>query len=122
MTIQTAPLPVQYVTAENGQRVGVLLSWQDFQQLQLRQPDDPDLLSDLSIEELQVLAEGMLSPQRQEALSALLAENDRGGLAAEDTVELDRLLEQIDVLSILKARARLTLQSLTSNGPDSTRQ
>lgn len=115
MTVQTASLPVQYVTAENGQRVGVLLSWQDFQQLQPRQSDDPDLLSDLSIGELQALAEGTLSLERQEELSALLAENDREALAAEDAEELDRLLEQIDVLSILKARARLTLQSLAPN-------
>ncbi len=122
MTVQTMPLPVQYVTAENGQRVGVLLSWREFQQLQLRQSDDPDLLSGLSIAELQALAAGMLSAQRQAELSALLAENDSTPLAAEDAEELDRLLEQIDVLSILKARARLTLQSLASNQPESTRQ
>ena len=121
MTVQTMPLPVQYITAENGQRVGVLLSWREFQQLQLRVSDDPDLLSGLSIAELQALAEGMLSARCQAELSDLLAENDRAPLAAEDAEELDRLLEQIDVLSILKARAQLTLQSLAPNQPDSTR-
>ena len=64
--------PVRYITEENGQRVGVVLDWEDYQSLKARFPVDPDLLPGLSEEELRVLAEGMLSLQRQERLHKLL--------------------------------------------------
>lgn len=108
MTLEAATTPLQYITSESGQRVGVLISWQDFQQLRLQLPDDPDVLHGLSIAELQALANGMLSPEHQEKLSDLLQKNENEVLSREDAEELDQLLEQIDSLSILKARARLT--------------
>ncbi|MGG6264754.1 hypothetical protein ACQ4M3_31595 [Leptolyngbya sp. AN03gr2] len=70
-----------------------------------------ELLTGLSIEELQLLAEGIVSPQKQAQLEDWLDRNATDSLSAEETAELDRLLSQIDHLNILKARARLTLPS-----------
>lgn len=110
---KTQTLPdVQYITRENGQRVGVMLAWEDFLAIQARLLDDPDLLPGLSETELQALSEGMLAVEHQERLSALLERNRAQTLSASEAAELDRYLEQIDSLNILKARARLTLQHL----------
>lgn len=111
MTVESPSFPLQYVTAEDGRRLAVLLPWQEFQRLNLSGLDDPDLLPGLSIPELEALADGMLSPERQEELNRLLDENERDALTSSEVESLDRLLEQIDVLSILKARAKLTLET-----------
>ena len=103
---------VQYITRENGQRVGVVLAWEDFRNIQARLLDDPDLLIGLSEIELNALSEGMLAIEHQEKLSVLLERNREQMLTAVEAEELDRYLEQIDSLNILKARARLTLQHL----------
>lgn len=109
----TQTLPnVQYITRENGQRVGVVLSWEDYRNIQARLLDDPELLPGLSETELRALSEGMLTVEHQERLSALLDRNREQSLTANEAQELDRYLEQIDSLNILKARARLTLQHL----------
>jgi hypothetical protein len=108
---QTLP-DVQYITRENGQRVGVVLAWEDFRNIQARLLDDPELLPGLSETELRALSEGMLAAEHQERLSVLLERNREQTLGDNDADELDRYLEQIDSLNILKARARLTLQHL----------
>jgi hypothetical protein len=108
---QTLP-DVQYITRENGQRVGVVLAWEDFRNIQARLLDDPDLLPGLSETELYALSEGVLAAEHQERLSALLERNREQTLTEREAEELDRYLEQIDSLNILKARARLTLQHL----------
>jgi hypothetical protein len=108
------PTPMQYITREDGERVGVVLSWQDFQQLQVRMSDDPDLLSEVSISELKALADGMLAPDHQNRLIELLNRNREQTLTKSETAELDQLLVQVDALNLLKARAKLTLQSLQS--------
>lgn len=103
---------VQYITRENGQRVAVVLAWEDFRSIQTRLLDDPDLLPGLSETELRALSEGVLSVEHQERLSALLGRNREQSLTDEEAKELDRYLEQIDSLNILKARALLTLRHL----------
>lgn len=107
---------VQYITRENGQRVGVVLAWEDFRNMQARLLDDPELLPGLSETELRALSEGMLAAEHQERLSVLLERNREQTLGAGEAKELDRYLEQIDSLNILKARARLTLQHLRQTG------
>ena len=52
----------------------------------------------------------MLSPQHQERLSELLQRNRNQTLTPAETQELNGLLDDIDLLNILKARAKLTLQ------------
>jgi hypothetical protein len=105
-----APKPIQYITEEDGQRVGVVLRWEDYQKLCATHPVDPDLLVSLSNAELQALADSVLVPSQQERLSDLLRRNRDEGLIADEELELDRLLERVDLMNVLKARAIYTLQ------------
>ena len=89
-----------------------MFAWEDFRNLHARMLDDPDLLIGLSEIELNALSKGMLAVEHQERLSALLERNREQTLTAGEAEELDRYLEQIDTLNILKARARLTVQHL----------
>jgi hypothetical protein len=75
--------------------------------------EDPDLLTSLSPPELQALAALSLAPAQQSQLTDLLAQNAEGKISPEETTTLDRLLEQVDQLNLLKARAQYTLQYLT---------
>jgi ribosome assembly protein YihI (activator of Der GTPase) len=55
------------------------------------------------------LAESLLAPSAQTRLDELLARNAESQLSSNEQSELDRLLERIDNLTILKTRARYTL-------------
>jgi hypothetical protein len=68
-----------------------------------------ELLVGLSDDELEALADSILSPSAQARLDQLLARNAEGQIAASEEVELDRLLAKVDQLTILKTRARYTL-------------
>lgn len=103
----TLPIPTRYISDENGRTISVVLDYEVYQQWQ-----DPDLLLGLSTDDLEILAEGMLSSQHQTRLSELLTKNKGGILTDEETAELDALLERIDQMNILKARARYTLQKI----------
>jgi hypothetical protein len=70
---------------------------------------DPELLVGLSIEELEALADGLLAPAAQARLNELLGRQKEQLCSADDVRELDGLLQKIDQLTILKARARYTL-------------
>jgi hypothetical protein len=104
------PPQIQYIVNDDGQRTAVVIRWEDYVNLQDRLSSDPDLLSGLSELELQALAEGMLSPGRQERLDDLLERNREGTLSDSEQEELDQLLAYIDSMNILKARAIYTLQ------------
>ena len=71
--------------------------------------ENSDLLIGLSDEELEALADSMLSPSAQALLDELLNRNAEGRLSASEQQQLDQLLTRVDQLSILKTRARLTL-------------
>lgn len=101
---------IQYVTNQNGERVGVLLDLATYQQLINSSGEDEEILNDLSLSELQALADSLLSPKSQIELNNLLAKNVENQLSAEEKVTLDNLLAQIDQLNILKTRAKYTLQ------------
>ena len=60
------------------------------------------------------MAEGILSPRYQERLNELLQHNREGVLSDDEEQELDLLLEHIDHMNTLKARATYTLQWLRS--------
>lgn len=81
---------------------------------QLKNPleKDSECLIGLSRDELEALAESILSISKQEQLSALLTRNTESQLSTQETESLDRLLAQIDRLTILKTRARYTLKKL----------
>jgi len=70
---------------------------------------DPELLVGLSDGELEALAESLLAPSAQTRLDELLARNAESPLSSYEQAELDRLLERVDQLTVLKTRARYTL-------------
>ncbi|MEH1823846.1 MAG: hypothetical protein V7L22_00530 [Nostoc sp.] len=99
---------VQYVTNAQGEKVGVLLDLETYQQL-TNLSVDSELLIGLNLDELQALAESYLSPKAQIQLQELLIKNSENDLSHDETETLDRLLVQVDQLNILKTRARYTL-------------
>ena len=107
----------RYITNEQGERIGVLLALDEYRQItrQLLRPDasDPEILIGLSEEELQALAHSTLAPVEQSRLDELLTQNTEGRLSETEQTELDRLLNDIDHLTILKTRARYTLAHQT---------
>ncbi|MDF0554206.1 hypothetical protein [Kamptonema sp. UHCC 0994] len=103
---------VQYVTNERGDRVGVLLNLETYQQLVISQTKDAEFLVGLSQGELEALAEIKLGISEQNQLDELLERNADGLLDESEMVRLDNLIEKIDRLNLLKARARYTLQKL----------
>ncbi len=107
LTKQHMSESVQYITNQQGERVGVLLDLDTYHRL-VSLPSD-DEMSGLSLDELQALADSMLAPTAQTQLNELLARNADNQLSADETEVLDRLLTQVDQLNILKTRARYTL-------------
>ena len=100
---------LQYIVNEQGEQVGVILDLAAYRRLTHQLGPDPDLLSGLSQAELQALAESVLAPTAQARLNELSARNEEQQLSAKEMAELDHLLEQVDQLTILKTRARYTL-------------
>jgi hypothetical protein len=108
-------MQVQYVTNEQGQPTAVLLNVHDYRRLIGEKPTDPELLLDLSHSELEALANSRLAPDEQARLDTLLNEQQQHPLSAAQMEEMDRLLAQIDQLTILKTRARYTLAQSQSH-------
>jgi len=102
--------PIRYLVEEDGRRVGVVLTLEEYQSLKAALSGDPDLLPGLSEAELRALAQGVLSSAHQERLNELLRRNREEGLSPDEERELDRLLELVDSMNVLKARAAYTLQ------------
>ena len=102
---------LRYITDEQGAQVGVVLELDEYLRLKNPMTPDPDLLVGVDQAELQALADSMLAPAAQAHLDELLARNTETQLSAEESAELDRLLTQVDHLTILKTGARYTLQS-----------
>jgi hypothetical protein len=103
------PKPLQYVTNHGGERVGVLLDLETYQQLTNPLIEDDEILTGLSLDELQALSESILSPKTQIELNDLLTRNADNLLSEQEKSRLDHLLAQVDQLNILKTRARYTL-------------
>ena len=80
---------------------------------------DAEMLTSLSVAELEALADGLLAPARQARLDELLSKNGAQPLVGDEHRELDRLLELADQLTLLKTRARYTLAhlKLETTGP-----
>ena len=103
-------MQVQYLTNEQGQPTAVLLDIRRYHSLIEKTPtNDIDLLWGMSQSELEALANSRLAPDEQVRLDALLSQQKQHALSAEQNEEIDRLLAQIDQLTILKTRARYTL-------------
>jgi hypothetical protein len=70
---------------------------------------ESEVLVGLSVDELEALADSLLAPAAQERLDDLLARKQEKLLEAGEERELDGLLQKVDQLTILKTRARYTL-------------
>jgi hypothetical protein len=103
---------MQYVTNERGERVGVLLDLAAYQRLTNSSNFDPECLVDLNMDELQALAQSQLATVSQARLNELLSQNNDYKLSIDEIAELDLLIAQVDQLTILKTRARYTLNRL----------
>ncbi len=103
---------LQYLTDAGGERVGVLLSMEEYRHLTLPTTGDPELLLNISQAELHALAESVLIPATQSRLTDLLVRNQESTLSAAEEAELDQLLATVDQLNILKTRACHTLDHL----------
>ena len=68
-----------------------------------------ELLTELSVEELEALADSQLAPTAQARLDDLLASRNEQPLSAQDEADMVSLLQRTDQLTILKTRARFTL-------------
>jgi hypothetical protein len=77
-----------------------------------RTSHDPALLTGLSKDELQALANVKLAPEEQEQLSNLLAKQNEGELSQDEVAQLDKLVAQVDQLTLVKAKAIHTLHQL----------
>jgi hypothetical protein len=100
---------VQYITNERGERVGVLLDLDAYHQLTGLSVTDPERLPGLSEDELRALAQSALAPADQSRLDDLLERHAEGQLTDVEQAELDRLVADVDHLTLLKTRARYTL-------------
>ena len=112
MSSLLSDIRVEYLVREDGERTGVVLNWQDFQKLRSHLERDPDLLVGLDVETLAAIADGMMSAPHQQRLETLLERNRSGALTLEERAELDQLLDDIDRMNLLKARALYTLKHM----------
>ncbi len=72
--------------------------------------EDPEILIGLSTGELEALADSLLAHSAQARLDELLGRYSQSQLETSEVSELDRLLERVDQLTVLKTRAKYTLQ------------
>jgi len=68
-----------------------------------------EILTGMSIGELEALANAILAPSRQRRLHSLLHKNKTKTLGEKESKELDELLEESDRIALLKAKAQHTL-------------
>ena len=99
----------RFVTNAQGERVGVILDLATYEQMLA---EDPELLTNMSEVELMALAKSELAPGAQQALRSLQEKSSEQTLSKAEAEDLVRLLEQIDSLNILKARAHLHLATI----------
>jgi hypothetical protein len=100
----------RYLVNEQGDRIGIVLDLDHYQRLVNPLATDPDCLIGISPEELNALANCKLAPADQAHLDDLLAKQAEAQLSAGEITQLDQLLAQADALTLLKTRARYTLQ------------
>lgn len=103
---------VQYVTNQAGERVGVLLDIETYENLTNTSLIDAEMLTGLSIDELGALAETALSVVTQTQLNDLLMRNQDLQLSVDEVTILDNFLAKVDQLNIIKTRAKYTLYKL----------
>ena len=100
----------RFVTNAQGERVGIILDLSTYEQM-LSSQDDPELLTGMTEVELAALSESELAPGNQQRLQDLAEKSSEQALSESESEQLGYLLEQVDHLNVLKARARYTLKT-----------
>lgn len=100
----------RYLVNEQGDRIGIVLDIEQYQRLVTPLAADPDFLVGISAAELHALANCKLAPSDQAQLDELLAKQAETQLSEAEIAQVDRLLAEADALTLLKTRARYTLQ------------
>jgi hypothetical protein len=96
----------------NEGQVEVILDVATYERLLRSQSPDPKLLRDLTREQLEALAKSTLTTSEESSLHALIEKKKTRGLTPEETLQLGELLEQVDQLALVKARALYTLHTM----------
>lgn len=68
-----------------------------------------EILTGMSIGELEALANAILTPSRQRRLQSLLRKNKTKTLSERESKDLDELLGESDRIALLKAKAQYTI-------------
>ncbi len=105
----------RFITDPNGKPVEVILDLESYQKFLQGQMQDENLLLGVSDAELRALAKGKLATDEQERLSSLIQREKADSLSPEETQELDIMLEDLDQLNLLKAKALYTLKVRQEN-------
>ncbi len=103
---------VQYLTNNQKERIGVLLDLDTYHKLMNQSVVDSEILTNLSIDELQAKPDIKLSTTTQTELDDLLVRNTDNQLSKNESETLDSLLTKVDQLNILKTRVRYSLNHL----------
>jgi hypothetical protein len=106
----------RFLTNEQGQAVEVVLDVSTYERLLRSQSQDPKLLRDLSREQLEALAKGTLTTTDESKLHDLVEKKKAGVLTYAEVGQLQALLEQVDQLALVKARALYTLHKMQTLG------
>jgi len=77
---------------------------------------ETNLLPNVGTAGLKALAGAKLAPQAQSRLDELLELNSAGRISKAERAELDTILQEIDELNLIKARAEYTLRHQSGSG------
>ncbi len=102
----------RFLTNDRGEPVEVILDLDTYKKLVESRVQDPKILRDLSREQLKALAEGHLTTERETMVHDLLEKKKTSALDLAESELLSSLLEQVDQLALLKARAMYTLHQM----------
>ena len=106
----------RFVTNDQGQAIEVVLDVSTYERLLRSQSGDPKLLRDFSREQLEALAKSTLTTAEEDKLHSLVEKKKSGLLSGEEAAQLHEVLEQVDQLALVKARALDTLHTMQTLG------
>jgi hypothetical protein len=102
----------RFLTNNQGQTTEVVLDVSTYERLLSSQSSDPKVLRDFSREQLEALAKSTLTTTEENTLHGLVEKKKTEGLTQDEEAQLGKLLEQVDQLALVKAKALYTLHNM----------